>query len=302
MAYGLIEFFKVTNQRFLLLRSGTIVLPFFVFSFTLFCNAYAVFLHHFWENFYLLMDKEKEVKDVPLQEPAVPAAPDKDAEVRAMLMEIAPTDMDDADIVDIVQAVVEKAKKDEEMNDRLVAAFQKEPRLAQVFIDLVEGKRSAANSFARYFGKDFAGYEEGTPEYDDFMAGEEERLAEMAKADEAKALLDKNLDESDAVIEKYCEEHKINSDEFRQKIDELLMPIMDGIMTPETCAMLDRAVNYDKDTKDAYDAGVVEGRNTNINAMRDDRGDGLPKGLGSQKIAEPKKKPRNSLIAAALEA
>lgn len=243
-------------------------------------------------------DKEKlDVTPQPLQEAE---APDNSAKVRAMLMEIVPADMEDADIMDIVQTVVERAKKDKEMNDRLVNAFQKEPRLAQVFMDLVDGKRSAANGFARYFGKDFAGYEEGTPEYEDFMAGEEERLAEVAKAEEAKALLDKNLDESDDVIDRYCEEHKIDSEEFRAKIDELLMPIMDGIITPATCEVLDRAINYNKDTKDAYDAGVVEGRNTNINAMRDDRGDGLPKGLGSQSVAEPKKKPRNGLIADAL--
>lgn len=241
---------------------------------------------------------EKEKTNVEVL-PETPPVEDKDTKVRAMLMEVAPADMGEAEIVDIVESVVERAKKDREMNDRLVAAFKQEPRLAQVFADLVNGKRSAANGFARYFGKDFAGYEEGTPEYDDYMAGEEERVAEIAKAEEAKALLDKNLDESEVVIENYCAEHKIDVDEFRNKIDELLMPIMDGIFSKETCAALDRAINYDKDTQDAYDAGVVEGRNTNINAMRDDKGDGLPKGLGSQSI-EPKKKVRNGLLADAL--
>lgn len=229
-------------------------------------------------------------------------AQNKEEEIRAMLVEIVPGDMNDADVLDMTRYVVERAKKDAEMNQRLVDAFSKEPRLAKVFQDLVKGEKSAAYNFAKFFGKDFAAYEEGTPEYEDFMAGEEERLSEIKKAEDAKDLLDKNLDESEIVIDEYCKANNLDADEFRAKIDAILMPILDGVISKETCKALDRAVNYENDTKDAYDAGVIEGRNTNINAMRDDKGDGLPKGLGSQKVQDKKKKPSNSLIALAMEA
>lgn len=242
--------------------------------------------------------EEKELKDSKvLEEPAG----GQEAQAKVILLEVAPAMGEEAGLVEIAKAVAERAKKDREMNDRLVAAFDKEPRLAKVFMDLVNGEKSAAYNFARIFGKDFAAYDEGTPEYEDFMAGENERVAEIAKAEEAKALLDRNLDESDAVIDRYCETNNIDPDEFRSKIDALIMPIMDGIISEETCKALDRAINYDKDTQDAYAAGEIAGRNTNINEMRAERGDGLPKGLGGQiPVGEPKKKRVNPLIADAL--
>lgn len=244
-----------------------------------------------------------EVDDV-VAEPAadVPAEPSREEEARGILLEVMPGMDAEADIIEVAKAVAEKVKKNDEVNEKLVAAFEKEPRMAQVFLGLLKGEKGAAYNFARLFGKDFASLEEGTPEYDEFMEGENDRLAEVAKAEEAQALLDKNLDESEAVIDAYCEKNHMNADEFRAKIDALIMPIMDGIINEETCAALDRAINYDKDTKDAYDAGVIEGRNININAMRDDRGDGLPKGLGATSVKPVEKKRTNSLIDLALQA
>ena len=230
-------------------------------------------------------------------------APGKEEEIKVVLLEVMPDMGDEADVLEIAKAVAEKVKKNDEVNEKLVAAFEKEPRMAQVFLGLLKGEKGAAYNFARLFGKDFASLEEGTPEYDEFMEGENERLAEVAKAEEAQALLDKNLDESEAVIDAYCEKNHMNADEFRANIDKLIMPIMDGIINEETCAALDRAISYDKDTKDAYDAGVIEGRNININAMRDDRGDGLPKGLGATSVKPvEKKRVSNPLIADALNA
>lgn len=251
-------------------------------------------------------EKKKDLPDVSVVEAVqvdgdaiepsadVPAAPSREEEARGILLEVMPGMDAEADIIEVAKAVAEKMKKNEEVNRKLVEAFEKEPRMAQVFLGLLKGEKGAAYNFARLFGKDFADMEE-------FMAGENDRLAEVAKAEEAQALLDKNLDESEAVIDRYCEKNRMDAEEFRAKIDALIMPIMDGVISEETCAALDRAINYDKDTKDAYDAGVIEGRNTNINAMRDDRGDGLPKGLGAS-VKPLEKKRTNSLIDLALQA
>lgn len=238
-------------------------------------------------NFHKMEDEKKEI-----------TAPDELGSIRAMIAEIEP---EGDNIVEVVRAVVDRAKKDREVNERLVQAFDDEPRLAQVFMSLLNGDKGAAYEFARTFGREFATAEEGTPEYEQFLAGENARKEEIAKAEEARALLDKNLDDSDAVIEAYCKENNLDADKFREEIDQLLMPIMDGTLTMEACKILDKGLHYDKDTQDAYDAGVVEGRNTNINAMRDDRGDGLPKNFASQQIVEKPRK-RNSLIEAALNA
>lgn len=272
---------------------------------SLFCGCFVSFLCggccfefiSLWSKYLKYMEDEKK-KDLP----DVPAAPSREEEARGILLEVMPGMDAEADIIEVAKAVAEKMKKNEEVNRKLVEAFEKEPRMAQVFLGLLKGEKGAAYNFARLFGKDFADMEEGTPEYEEFMAGENDRLAEVAKAEEAQALLDKNLDESEAVIDRYCEKNRMDAEEFRAKIDALIMPIMDGVISEETCAALDRAINYDKDTKDAYDAGVIEGRNTNINAMRDDRGDGLPKGLGASVKPLEKKRVSNPLIADALNA
>ena len=69
-------------------------------------------------------------------------------------------------------------------------------------------------------------------------------------------------------------------------------------------AVLKKALDYDKDTEDAFAAGEIQGRNTNINKMRTKASDGLPTGLSSQAapaVERPKVR-RNSLIADALNA
>lgn len=63
---------------------------------------------------------------------------------------------------DYVQRNIDDKKKFSE-------AIQKDPRLAQVFSDVVAGKRSAGSALARYFGKDMLTAQEGTPEYDEIM-------------------------------------------------------------------------------------------------------------------------------------
>ena len=242
---------------------------------------------------------EKEL-DKTMQEATPPVASDSDqiSSIRTLVAEIEP---DGEDVVEVVKRIVERAKKDRAVNDRLVQAFEKEPRLSSIFLKIANGDDSAAFEFGRTFGRTFSEAEEGTPEYEDFMRGEQERKAEIAREEEAKALLDKNLDASDEVIDAYCKENNLDADKFREEIDQLLMPIMDGTLTMEACKILDKGLHYDKDTKDAYDAGVVEGRNTNINAMRDDLGDGLPKGLTSEQVQTPRRR-GNSLIDMALQA
>ena len=63
-----------------------------------------------------------------------------------------------------------------------------------------------------------------------------------------------------------------------------------------------KAVDYEKDTEDAYAAGQISGRNMNINEMRMKPTDGMPKGLSSQAAPERPKRKVNSLIEKALNA
>ena len=76
---------------------------------------------------------------------------------------------------------------------------------------------------------------------------------------------------------------------------------MSGSYSREICDFLDKGLNYDKDTQDAMAAGVVQGRNENINKLKEERGDGLPKGITSVP-GNPNKRKRNSIVETALNA
>ena len=84
--------------------------------------------------------------------------------------------------------------------------------------------------------------------------------------------------------------------------EKLVFPIMAGRYTDDVCTALDHAITYDQDIEDAFAAGDVKGRNANIQRMKEDFGDGLPKGMSSVAPDVQRKRPRNSLIEKALNA
>lgn len=188
-----------------------------------------------------------------------------------------------------------------EQRNKLAEALQSDPRLAQMLADIVSGKRGAAGSMVRYFGKDFLSAEEGTPEYEEIQAAEEERKREMEAMGASGKEYTQNLEKSMPVVEEWCREKGYVVDEFLEKVwDALIAPVMSGNYSREVCDFLDKGLNYDRDTKDALDAGVVQGRNENIHKMREERGDGLPKGITTTSPSTPKKKEKSPLISAAL--
>ena len=197
---------------------------------------------------------------------------------------------------DYVQRNIDDKKKFSE-------AIQKDPRLAQVFADVVSGKRSAGAALARYFGKDLLNAQEGTAEYDEIIAAEKERMDELEKSLEKKRKFDANVEKSMPLLEAKCKAAGIDCDEFCTKVwDEVIFPVMEGNYDV-IFDVMQRGFNYDKDVKDAMAAGETKGRNTRINQMRDNRGDGMPKNMNSATMVPDKKKVRrNPLIEAALEA
>ena len=106
------------------------------------------------------------------------------------------------------------------------------------------------------------------------------------------------------MIEGYCKEQGYEPAEFLELAwERLVLPILSGKYTAEVCRALDNALRYEQDVEDAFAAGDIKGRNTNIQRMRQEFGDGMPKGIASvaPDVAPPKQR-RNTLIEAALEA
>ena len=245
---------------------------------------------------------EVNTADIP-QEEIVSQTPNRD-KLRGMLSEEIPDyNMDDDEAAS--EQLMGYINSGRDQRSRMAEALRQDPRLAQVLSDVASGKSGAGAAFARYFGKDALMAEEGTPEYDEIIAAEEERKKEMESFDCSKKEYEANIEKSMPVLEQWCQSKGVNMDEFMDSIwEKVIGPVMAGIYSAEMLDLLDKGINYDKDTMDAMAAGEVKGRNQNINKMREESGDGLPKGMAT--VAQPQeqapKKKRNSFIESALGA
>ena len=191
-----------------------------------------------------------------------------------------------------------------EQNERLASVLELDPRLAQLLSDVVQGKRSAPAALARYYGKSFFEYDEGSPEYEEMLRMDEERRNEAYEMARNRREYEANLEMSRPTIEKFCREHGYEPAEFMDKVwEQLVFPILSGTYTADVCQALEHAVSYEQDVEDAFAAGNIKGRNTNIRRMQEEFGDGLPKGMNSVAPAQNQRRPReNTLLDAALKA
>ena len=190
-----------------------------------------------------------------------------------------------------------------EQNERLVTMLDSDPRLAQLLADVVGGKRGAHSAVARYFGRGFMSIDENSPEFEEIMLADEERKDEFMRLANDRREYETNLEESMPVIETFCSERGYDPSQFMDKVwEQLVFPIMAGKYSVDVCTALDHAITYEQDVKDAFAAGDIKGRNSNIMRMKEDFGDGLPKGMSSAAPAPERKRSRNSLIEKALNA
>ena len=200
--------------------------------------------------------------------------------------------------------LVEHLRINREQNEKLALAIESDPRLSQMLSDMVKGRRNAHSAMARYFGRGFMNIHEGTPEYEEMLIADEERRNELLTLSNDRKLYERNLELSKPLIEQFCKERGYEPAEFLELAwERLVLPILSGDYNIEVCTALEHAINYDNDVEQAFEAGDIKGRNTNIQRLRREFGDGMPKGVSSvaPEIA-PKPKRRNSLIESALEA
>ena len=190
-----------------------------------------------------------------------------------------------------------------EQNERLALALEQDPRLAQMLVDMVEGKRNAHSAVARYFGRGFVNVDEDSPEFEEMMMADEERKNEVMRLANDRREYENNLQQSLPVIEAFCKEKGYDSSDFMDNVwEKLIFPIMAGVYSTDVCTMLDHAITYERDVEDAFAAGDIKGRNASIQRMKEDFGDGLPKGMNSVAPDAQQKRPKNSLIEKALGA
>lgn len=200
--------------------------------------------------------------------------------------------------------LIKHLRDNREQNELLAEALGRDPRMAQMLADVVDGKRNAHSAMARYYGRKFMDFDEGSPEYEEMLMADEERREEVIRLAQDRKEYEENLEASQPVIMDFCKQRGYDPSDFLEAVwERLVLPILSGTYTAEVCGALDNAINYEQDVEDAFAAGDIKGRNTNIQRMKENFGDGMPSGMTS--VAPPvTNKPRrtNTLIDAALEA
>jgi len=209
-----------------------------------------------------------------LEEKNVPTKSKKDA-----FMEYARSKyegFDPEDEVKNVAALMETMTSADKSNQMLLDAIESDPRFAQILSDIVNKKRGALAAMARYVGKD-AFTAEGA-DADEIEAAEQERMAELEREKASKAEYEKNLEASVPNIEAAAEQCNMTVDEWlTNAYEQIVVNIFNGNYTKETCERISKALTYDKDVEEAFQAGSVKTKNEKIDKMRKDVGDGLPK-------------------------
>lgn len=243
------------------------------------------------------MDEEVKVTEMTVEEPVGNSARQ---ELEALLTEVLPEEKRTGDVE---QMALDYIKELRSSNNRIIEAISDDPRAAQMFADIVNGIRKPGAAIARYFGKGFMA-DEGTPEYDEMMAADEEFFNERESAKRtAEEHNAKMLDFLDWLEGELGDEEGAEGERMRRVYNEILIPLLDGVKDETLPGKLKKSLDYDKDVEDAFVAGEVKGRNMNINEMRGKVGDGMPKGLTSQAapvVERPKK--RNRMLESALGA
>lgn len=245
------------------------------------------------------MDEKKDVTEITVVEPAGEATARQELEV--LLNEILPEEKRTGDVDQMALGFI---KEQIEMNDRMAEKIAEDPRLAQVFADVVAGNRKPDVAMARYFGKNILTAEEGSPEYEDLLKADEEYFNERENAKKMKDEFDGKAVAWFEALENYLDKKGLDKEEYIAKIEDLvIVPSVDLVIDEKLFDRLVKSVDYDKDVEDAFSAGEVRGRNMNIHEMKAKVGDGLPKGISSQAApAEQPKRKINSLLAKALQA
>lgn len=244
------------------------------------------------------MDDKKEMTEIAVAE--VVEQPAARQELEALLNAALPEEKRTGDVE---QMALDYIKELRSQNDRIIETISDDPRAAQMFADIVNGTRKPGAAIARYFGKGFMA-DEGTPEYDEMMAADEEFFNERESAKRAAEEHNaKMLDFLEWLEGELGEEEGAEGERMRRVYNEILIPLLDGVKDESLPGKLKKSLDYDKDVEDAFAAGEVKGRNTNINEMRSKVGDGMPKGLTSQAapVEQPKRK-RNRMLESALGA
>lgn len=189
-------------------------------------------------------------------------------------------------------AIMDYHDRSDNAQGKLVDAITADPRMAQLFSDVLSGKNTAAYSIGRYFGRDILNAEDDSPELQDLIRGEEERMQELQNSKQADETYNQNMTQSFDLIDQFAQANKIDADQFLDDVhNKILQPIFTGQWSEDLLKILSNGLSYEKDIQDAMQAGEVKAKNKRIEQMKKKDDDGLPRlrSTGSMKTEQPEK-------------
>lgn len=164
-------------------------------------------------------------------------------------------------------------------DSKLKDLFKKDPRFASFMSEIVGGD-SPSTSFVRHFGKDvldMSGDEESMARLNESNQEYLNRVAESGKLQEEQ---EKNMEASAQEMSDFKTEKDMSDEGFEKFIKECYAVVEGALMGKISKSFLEtmyKGLNYEKDIRDAADAGVVEGRNQKIDEqLKNTGGDGVP--------------------------
>lgn len=258
-------------------------------------------------------DKEQQVPETDISEAAATAAKEADeatpvpaterpaGRVRAFMLAKFPDRPweDDAELENGVADWLEEADKSladyRTADEKIRSIAEKYPEIMAIADDLAKNPGMPLGVAIRHnIDEDELEVGEDDPGFEQLRKSWEERASRRKAREEYQQQLDRNLEASREIVEKYLADNEMSEEEaaaLGKYVDDIMEAYLDGRLTVDVLNMFRNAMNYSKDVADAREVGKVEGMNANIDAERQRRQeatDGLPgPGSSTGQIAPP---------------
>ena len=169
-----------------------------------------------------------------------------------------------------------------EANKKLIALFDSQPEVGSLVRDMIEGA-TFREALARHISPEDLTPIEGDPDFEGWTKNKREREESLAKRKEREAQRERDLAESQAVIDAFAKENNMDdsaAEAFLKKVDEMIGAITSGKVSKEALLAMQRAFNYENDITKAREEGALSERNKKIVAEKEKpekKGDGIPR-------------------------
>lgn len=186
-----------------------------------------------------------------------------------------------------------------ESDKKMSEVFQKDPRFAQMLIDINDGEDPVV-SFYHHFGDIMEMDLEDEEVLDRVRQANAERVRKAQEDAESQARWEEereaNFEKTNTIVAKFLKDNKLSDEDIDgilESVNEITEAGISGLMTEEVLSLIHKARMYDKAVEEARNQGLTDGRNQRIALSKArQKGDGLPhvSGKSTAPVEEAPKK------------